>query len=223
MQPFPFPELHSDSHPGSSRHEALQEGQLAGLPNLDWLSETSASDARGRPGGNSPSAARQPSGALIDSIGDPAELLSQPNAPFLLSFLSSREDDSRQASRKATTPGECPITVARACTAGCAVLHVCHGAVWSPCEGDVSHKQSALLWSSLFSESAASFCANPCEGQIHVQAPLAASRRQQLRASSRRCAISGHQALMWVPLHPPPALPELSFVGVPLLAPSRLP
>ncbi len=107
-QPFPFPELHSDPDPGSSRHEPLQEGQLAGLPTLDWLSENPASDARGRQG-NLASAARQPSGGLIDgSIGDPAELLSQPNAPFLLNFLNSREDDSRQqASRKESAPGKC--------------------------------------------------------------------------------------------------------------------
>lgn len=121
-QPFPFPELHADPDPGSSRHEALQEGQLAGLPTLDWLSENPASDARGRPG-NLASAARQPSGGLIDgSIGDPAELLSQPNAPFLLNFLSSREDDGRQASRKDSAPGARWVLTACAVLAGYAVL-----------------------------------------------------------------------------------------------------
>lgn len=106
-QPFPFPELHSDPEPGSSRHDAMQDGQLAGLPTLDWLSENPTADARARQG-NLASAARQPSGGLIDgNIGDPAELLSQSNAPFLLSFLNSREDDSRQqASRKDSAPGE---------------------------------------------------------------------------------------------------------------------
>ena len=121
-QPFPFPELHADPDPGSSRHEALQEGQLAGLPALDWLSENPTSDAQGPPG-NLASAARQPSGGLIDgSIGDPAELLSQPNAPFLLNFLSSREDDRQQASRKDSAPGACWATTACSVFAGCAAL-----------------------------------------------------------------------------------------------------
>ena len=49
------------------------------------------------------------------SIGDPAELLSQPNAPFLLSFLNSRENDSRHVSRKDSAPGECRILPSSYC------------------------------------------------------------------------------------------------------------
>ena len=118
-QAFPFPELPSDADPGNSRHEPLQEGQLAGLPTLDWLSENPSADARGR-SGNLASSSRQPSGALIDgNIGDPAELLSQPNAPFLLNFLNSREDDARQqASRKDSAPGKLGVNTV------CAVLAV---------------------------------------------------------------------------------------------------
>ena len=94
MQPFPYPGLPSGAEAGSTQREALREGQLAGLPPLDWLSDANPHPEGGRRadnlGGN---AARQPSTGLIEtSIGDPAELLSQPNAPFLLNFLSSHRD-----------------------------------------------------------------------------------------------------------------------------------
>ncbi len=105
IQAFPFSHLHEDPEPDSSCREELQEGQLAGLPPLDWLSENPTSDIGDRPGILA-SAARQPGAALIEpSIGDPAELLSQPNAPFLLNFLNSREDNSRQGPIKDSTPG----------------------------------------------------------------------------------------------------------------------
>ena len=105
IQAFPFPHLHEDPEPDSSCHEELQEGQLAGLPPLDWLSENPTSADIGDRPGILASAARQPGAALVEpSIGDPAELLSQPNAPFLLNFLNSREDDSRQGP-KDSAPG----------------------------------------------------------------------------------------------------------------------
>ena len=105
LQAFPFPELHPDTEAGRS----LQEGQLAGLPPLDWLSENPNSDGGGRAEALDASAARQPSGALIEAtIGDPAELLSQPNAPFLLNFLSNSRDE-RPAKKSA--PGESPHTL----------------------------------------------------------------------------------------------------------------
>lgn len=90
LQAFPFPELHSEAEAGRS----LQEGHLAGLPSLDWLSENPNSDGGRGPETLDAGAARQPSGALIEAtIGDPAELLSQPNAPFQLNFLSSSRDE----------------------------------------------------------------------------------------------------------------------------------
>ena len=90
MQPFPFPGL----PPGAEAGSTQREGQLAGLPPLDWLSDTNPHPEGGRRADNlGGHAARQSSTGLIEtSIGDPAELLSQPNAPFLLNFLSSHRD-----------------------------------------------------------------------------------------------------------------------------------
>ena len=94
MQPFPFPGLPPGAEAGSTQREALREGQLAGLPPLDWLSDANPHPEGGRRADNlGGHAARQSSTGLIEtSIGDPAELLSQPNAPFLLNFLSSHRD-----------------------------------------------------------------------------------------------------------------------------------
>ena len=110
MQAFPFPELHTEPEGGSPQCGLLQEGQLAVLPALDWLSENPTSDAMRRPETLGAGAARLQSGALIDtSIGDPAELLSQTNAPFLLKFLHSsmnREQHGHQGLSKDSAPGD---------------------------------------------------------------------------------------------------------------------
>ena len=108
MQPFPM--LPPGAEAGSTQREALRDGRLAGLPPLDWLSDANPNPEGGRRADNlSGDAARQLSTGLIEtSIGDPAELLSQPNAPFLLNFLSSHRDSKDGAGGERTqTPAMC--------------------------------------------------------------------------------------------------------------------